>query len=205
MKKNKSTNEAKIVAAMDAVSKTLRVLTRFSAKYDKCMDEAAILGNNARAKELIRQKNRVSTLIKLLENFESYFELGAFTSSALSELGKLPAALAGCKGLLAESPDFTKLAKSITSIFGDIDEAEAELKKLNDMLSPSLESSKPSRLESVAEEEESDEFKAEYAAMIERIKHKVAPEAVAAPDATRATLTGDIDYEGIVSEENKRK
>ena len=137
-------------------------------------------------------------LVEQLKTLKSNIELGAYTAHAISELGKLPAAIAGCKGLLAESPDFTKLGKSITAIFKDINKSEDELAKLNEILDPEPVSSISSRLDGVAEDEVSDQFKTEYAAMIERVKGKVAPETVANPEATDAVSTGDIDYAGIV-------
>ncbi len=144
-------------------------------------------------------------LVEQLKTLKSNIELGAYTAHAISELGKLPAAIAGCKGLLAESPDFTKLGKSITAIFKDINKSEDELAKLNEILDPEPVSSISSRLDGVAEDEVSDQFKAEYAAMIERVKGKVAPETVANPEATDAVSTGDIDYAGIVAEKKKKK
>lgn len=199
----KQTNDEKIISALDALDKSVRNLQKFGAKYDAYIDEAAIRGDDARAKQLIKQKIRVYALIEQLKTLKSNIELGAYTAHAISELGKLPAAISGCKGLLAESPDFTKLGKSITAIFKDINKSEEELAKLNDILNPEPVSSISSRLDGVAEDEVSDQFKAEYAAMIERIKGKVAPEAVASPAA--ASSTGDIDYAGIVAEENKKK
>ena len=201
----KQTNDEKIIAALDALDKSVRNLQKFGAKYDAYIDEAAIRGDDARAKQLIKQKIRVYALVEQLKTLKSNIELGAYTAHAISELGKLPAAIAGCKGLLAESPDFTKLGKSITAIFKDISKSEQELAKLNDILNPEPVSSISSRLDGVAEDEVSDQFKAEYAAMIERIKGKVAPEAVSAPETAGVTATGDIDYAGIVAEENKKK
>ena len=203
--KKKQTNDEKIIAALDALDKSVRNLQNFGAKYDAYIDEAAIRGDDARAKQLIKQKIRVYALVEQLKTLKSNIELGAYTAHAISELGKLPAAIAGCKGLLAESPDFTKLGKSITAIFKDINKSEDELAKLNEILDPEPVSSISSRLDGVAEDEVSDQFKAEYAAMIERVKGKVAPETVANPEATDAVSTGDIDYAGIVAEENKKK
>ncbi len=203
--KKKQTNDEKIIAALDALDKSVRNLQKFGAKYDAYIDEAAIRGDDARAKQLIKQKIRVYALVEQLKTLKSNIELGAYTAHAISELGKLPAAIAGCKGLLAESPDFTKLGKSITAIFKDINKSEDELAKLNEILDPEPVSSISSRLDGVAEDEVSDQFKAEYAAMIERVKGKVAPETVANPEATDAVSTGDIDYAGIVAEENKKK
>ena len=201
----KQTNDEKIIAALDAIDKSVRNLQKFAAKYDAYIDEAAMRGDDARAKQLIKQKIRVYGLIEQLRTLKSNIELGAYTAHAISELGKLPAAIAGCKGLLAESPDFSKLGKSITSIFKDINKSEEELAKLNEILDPKPVDSISSRLDGVAEDEMSDQFKAEYAAMIERIKGKIAPEAVTKPEGTDVTATGDIDYAGIVAEENKKK
>lgn len=201
----KQTNDEKIIAAMDALDKSIRNLQKFGAKYDGYIDEAAIRGDDARATQLIKQKIRVYSLAEQLKTIKSNIELGAYTSQAISELGKLPAAIAGCKGLLAESPDFTKLSKSITSIFKDISKSESELAKLNEVLDSQPVDSISSRLDGASEIESSDQFKAEYAAMIERVKGKVTPETVAKPADVGISGTGDIDYAGIVAEENKKK
>lgn len=203
--RRKQTNDEKIIAAMDALDKSVRNLQKFSSKYDTYIDEAAIRGDDLRAKQLIKQKIRTNALAEQLKTLKSNIELGAYTSQAISELGKLPAAISGCKGLLAESPDFTKLGKSITSIFEDIGKSENELAKLNSILNPRPVQSIASRLDGIAEDETTDEFKAEYAAMIERVKGKVAPEAVVKADGRETAGTGDIDYAGIVAEENKKK
>ena len=201
----KQTNDEKIILALDAVDKSVRNLQKFGAKYDSYIDEAAIRGDDARAKQLIKQKIRVYSLAEQLKTLKSNIELGAYTAHAISDLGKLPAAISGCKGLLAESPDFDKLGKSISSIFKDIDKSETELAKLNEILDPAPVASISSRLDGVAEDEVSDQFKAEYAAMIERVKGKVSTEKVASADAISSNATGDVDYEGIIAEENKKK
>lgn len=201
----KQTNDEKIITALDAIDKSVNNLQKFAAKYDTYIDEAAMRGDDARAKQLIKQKIRVYGLIEQLKTLKSNIELGAYTSHAISELGKLPAAIAGCKGLLAESPDFSKLGKNITSIFKDISKSENELAKLNEILDPQPVDNISSRLDGVAEDEMSDQFKAEYAAMIERLKGKITPEAVTKPEGADVTATGDIDYAGIVAEENNKK
>ncbi len=203
--RKKQTNEQKIITALDSLDKAERNLQKFGARYDMYIDEAAIRGDDARAKQLIKQKIRVYGLAEQLKILKSNIELGAYTSQAISELGKLPAAISGCKGLLCESPNFAKLGKSITSIFKDINKSEDELAKLNDILNPKPANSFSSRLDDVAEDEVSDQFKAEYAAMIERVKGKVAPENVTNPSSADVSSTGDIDYAGIVAEENKKK
>lgn len=203
--KKKLTNDEKIIGAMDAVDKSVNNLSRYGAKYDEYIDEEAIRGNDVRAKQLISQKIRIYSLIDQLNTLKRNIELGAFTAHAISELGKLPTAISGCKGLLAESPDFTKLGKSITSIFKDIKVSETELAKLNEILNPEPINTISSRLDGVSEEETSDQFKAEYKAMLERIKPRIAPNAVTKPETDNLTSTGNIDYAGIVEEENKKK
>ncbi len=200
----KQTNDEKIITALNSIDKSVRNLDQFRTKYDIYIDEAAIREDDARAKQLIKQKIRVGALIEQLKMLKSNIELGAYTTQAISELGKLPAAISGCKGLLAESPDFSKLGKSITTVFKDISKSEAELAKLNEILEPKPVESISSRLDGTAEDEASDQFKAEYAAMILRLKGKM-PETIAKPDDIVDGITGDSDYAGIIAEENKKK
>ena len=201
----KQSNDEKIISAMDALDKGVRTLEKYGARYDEHIDAAALRGDDVRAKQLIKQKHKVYALAGQLGTLKGNIELGAFTAQAISQLGKIPEAIAGCKGLLAETPDFTKLGKSITSIFKDMDKSEAEIAKLNKILEPRPVETISSRLDgtNISEEENSDWFKAEYAAMMERVKSKVAPEAVARPVENPAT--GEIDYAGIIDEENKKK
>lgn len=205
----KLSNDEKIIAALDALSKSIRTLRKFGARYDEHMDRAALRNDNNRVKQLIKQKIGVYALAEQLETLKGNIELGACTSQVMSDLGTLPTALAGCKGLLAESPNFDKLGKSIQKIFKDMQKPASEISKLNDtldnVLAPKSENSLTSRLDGTSELEESDQFKTEYAAMMERIKSKVVPEAVEKPVVSAESITGDIDYAGIVDEENKKK
>lgn len=204
----KKTNDEKIIAAFDALDKSVRNLHKFGARYDEHIDRAAMRGDDKRAKQLIKQKIGVYALAEQLETLKGNIELGAYTAQVMSDLGTLPAAIAGCKGLLSESPNFDKLGNSIKKIFKEMQKPVDEIAKLNDILdgvlSPQPATSLASRLDGTSEAEESDQFKAEYAAMMERIKSKVAPETVTKPSATAETVTGDIDYAGIVDDENKK-
>lgn len=202
-KKTKQSDDSKIINAMDSVDKAVRILRKYGSSFDEYIDEAAIRGNDARAKQLIRQKIRVLDLVDQLTEVKSNITLGAYTSYALAELGKLPDAISACKGLLADSPDFDKLAKSLASIFSDISKSEQEIAKLNNALTTEPTGTIESIL-ATDEPEKSERFNAEYAAMIERIKGRVAPESVAKP-AADVDATGDIDYAGIVEDENKKR
>ena len=205
----KLSNDEKIIAAFDAIDKSVRNLQKFGARYDEHIDRAAMRGDDKRAKQLIKQKIGVYALAEQLQTLKGNLELGAYTSQVMSDLGTLPAAIAGCKGLLSESPNFDKLGKSIKRIFKDMQKPADEISKLNDILdgvlAPQSESSLTSRLDGTSETEESEQFQAEYAAMMERIKSKVAPETIANPVVSTEGVTGDIDYAGIVDEENKKK
>lgn len=203
-------NDEKIIATLDALDKSTRNLTKFGARYDEHIDRAALRGDDVTAKKLIKQKIGVYALADQLQTLKGNIELGAYTSQTMADLGTLPNAIAGCKGLLSESPNFDKLGKSIKRIFKDMQRPAEEISRLNDILdnalAPKEEPTLTSRLDGVSPAEETDQFKAEYAAMMERIKAKVAPEAVAKPATTTVdSATGDIDYAGIVDEENKKK
>lgn len=205
----KQSNDEKIIAALDALSKSVRDLHKFGARYDEYIDKAAMRGDDKRAKQLIKQKIGVYSLAEQLDTLRSNIELGAYTAHAVADMGKLPEAIAGCKGLLAESPNFKKVGDSIKKIFNDMQKPVAELTKLNeildDVLAPQPELSLTSRLDGVNEDETSEQFNAEYAAMMERIKAKVAPEAVAKPAYAAPEATGDINFDGIIAEENNKK
>lgn len=205
----KKDNDSKIIEALDALDDSMRKLRKFGAKYDEHIDNAALRGDDARAKQLIRQKIGVYSLADQLSTLKSNIELGAYTAKVMSDLGGLPAAITACKGLLAESPNFKKLGDSIKRIFKDMQKPEAEISKLNDILddvlSPSHSNTLTSRLDGENTAESSDQFKAEYAAMMERIKGKVATEPIAKPETSSNDATGDIDYANLIEEENKKK
>lgn len=202
----KLTNEEKIVNALDVIDKAVRKIQKFAAGYDKYIDEAALKGNDARAKQLIRQKVGVNNLADQLIMLKSNIQLGAYTAQVMSDLKALPAALEGCKGLLAESPNFEKVGGSIQRIFKDMQAPVSALEKLNatldDVLAPELASSNTSRLDPEPQEE-SDEFKAEYAAMLERIKGAVNTEPVAKP-ASAFDLTDPVDFVDLIKKENEK-
>ena len=205
----KKDNDEKIIAALDAIDSSVRKLQKFGAKYDDHIDRAALRGDDARAKQLIKQKIGVFSLADQLSTLKSNIELGAYTAQVMSVLGTLPAAISACKGLLSESPNFKKLGDSIKRIFKDMQKPETEISKLNgileNVLSPAPASTLTSRLDGTADTEMSDQFKAEYAAMLERIKVKVASEPIAKPAAAANDETGDIDYADLIEEENRKK
>ncbi len=207
--KKKLTNDEKIIAALDAIDRAKLNLLKFGARYDEHIDRAALRGDDKRAKKLIKQKIGVYNLAEQLETLKGNIELGAYTAGVAAELGTLPGAIAGCKGLLSESPDFAKVGKDIRKIFKDMERPVDEITKLNeildDVLSPKQDVSLLSRLESEDPSENTDQFNAEYQAMMERIKSKVASKTVAKPEAEAVSATGEIDFDGIIAEENKKK
>ena len=202
----KQSNEEKIIATLDAMDSVKGSLDRYANRCNDYIDEAAIRGDDAKAKELIKVKIHVLTLIRKVESIKSSIEFGAYTSKALSALATLPNAIAGCKGLLAETPDFTKLGKNLSSIFNDISKAEKGLANLSDSLNPKLVDNNTSRLDGVDEIETSDLFKAEYAAMIDRVGDKTKEAMVSVPKTdSNISATGVVDYDGIMGEEKGKK
>ena len=167
----KMNNDEKIIAAFDALDKSTRNLQKFGARYDEHIDRAAMRGDDKRAKQLIKQKIGVYALAEQLQTLKGNMELGAYTAQVMSDLGTLPVAIAGCKGLLSESPNFDKLGKSIERIFKDMQRPADEISKLNNILdsvlTPQAENTLASRLDGTFEAEESDQFKTEYAALID--------------------------------------
>lgn len=212
--KKKQTNDQKIVAAMDAIDKSTRNLQRFGERYNEYIDQAVIRGDDKRAKQLIKQKIGVFALADQLTTLKSNIELGAYTAQVAADMGKLPDAIAGCKGLLAESPNFSKLGSSIKKIFKDMEKPAEEIGKLNDILdsvlSPSAEPTLTSRLDGVPEDETTDAFKREWEAMMVRVgmktnSGKIEPAVAPAEKAAIDPLTGDVDYAGIMADENKKQ
>lgn len=205
----KLTNDDKIINAFDALDKSVKNLNKFGEKYNEHIDRAAIRGDDARAKQLIRQKVGVYELADQLTTLKGNIELGVYTSKVIADLGALPDAISACRGLLSESPNFKKLGSDIERIFRDMKRPVGEINRLNeildDALAPAPSNSLTSRLDGADSFENSDAYKAEYAAMLERIKGKVAGEAVAKPSAIGNDATEDIDYAGLIDEENKKK
>lgn len=208
MAKNTKKNEEKIIAAMDALDSSSAKMRKLADRYLDYIDEAALRGDDARAKMLIRSRLNILNLGKKLESFKLYLESSAITAKVVSDLGALPAALDGCKGLLAESPDFKKLGKSMAKIAKELNAPAEELDRLNAIFEGSLvsgtASTLESRLDAAAAEENDEAFAAEYAAMMERVKRKVAPDSVVEA-ADVAADTGNIDIAGIIDDENKKK
>ncbi|MGN0796852.1 MAG: hypothetical protein ACI4M5_01445 [Christensenellales bacterium] len=205
--KRKQTNDEKIIEALDALDKSMRELRNFGAKFDSYIDDAFIRKDENRAKQLIRQKHSVFALADKLDQTKNNIALGAHTAKVVANLGKLPDAIAGCKGLLKQAPDFKKVGVDSKKIFGDINKTLGELDKLNESLSIATDPKPESRLDDYvggdSELENLDWFKAERAAAEERIKNRIASERVSKA-APSDNLTGDIDYAGIIDEENRK-
>lgn len=210
MAKNKQTNEEKIISVMNAMDKSVKILKKHGTKYDAVIDQAALRGDDKMAKALIRRKIGVYKLAEQLEFFKATIELGAVNSAVAASLGTLPEALAGCKGLLSASPDFKRVGKDIEKIFSDMLRPMNEIQKLNDTLDaimfPTGNIAIGSDLDPVSNEAEDERFKAEYDAMIDRLRPRVEGSSVAAPAVTaESDDTGNFDIDELISGANTRK
>lgn len=206
--KKKQTDEAKIVVALDTLDAQVRSLNKFGASFDEHIDNAALRNDKVRVSQLIRQKHGIYEAARKLEALKQNLMLGAQNAQVAVGLSTLDGALAGCKGLLAETPNFDKLNKNITKVFKDIQNTSNAIDELNStldkVLTPQDSDTLASRLNGTSSLEESDWYKAEYAAMLERIKGKVTPNPVAKPMSDISDLTGDFDIAGIIAEEQKK-
>lgn len=200
--KNRQKNEEKVIAALDALDSAVGTLQKYAETHDGYIDEAALHRNDARAKQLIHQKISVCNLVEQIKLIKSHIEMGAYTASALSKLSMLPDALASCKGMFRQSPNLQKLGNDINAIYQELNETENAMSKLNESLMPKPKRTLAIRLDGVdSEEEESEQFKAEYAAMLERLKGKVGTKTIATPDSANSDErvgTGMLDFAGII-------
>ena len=75
---------------------------------------------------------------------------------------------------------------------------------LDSVLMPETEHTYASIIEGADPIEESEQFKAEYEAMMIRIGKKVSGEPVAKPETGVVGATGNLDFDGLMAEENKK-
>ena len=207
--KKKLTNEEKVVLALDTLDKQMKDLRKFGASFDDFIDEAGLHNNKQRVTQLIKQKIGVYAAADRLSILKSNLMLGASSAQLAVGLSTLDAAIAGCKGLLAQTPNFEKLNKNVEKVFKDIQGTSDAVDSLNSVLdqalTPQASSTIASRLDGNYGAEDSEQFKAEYAAMMERIKSQVAGDTVTKPQSATNDSTGDfIDIAGIISDENKK-
>lgn len=201
MKKRKLSNEENVAQAMVGIDRANRILVRNCQNYNGFIDEAVSKGDDVRARKLIGQKLRIKHLSEQLMTLKSHLMLGVLTVQTMSTLNTLPGLLSGCKGMLAESPDFSKLGKDIKRIFDDIDKTEHGIESLNNVMDPPAANTWSDILGETSLDEQSDDFKAEYQAAIDRAKPVIAAQSVAKPVAYD---TGDINCAGIMNDENSK-
>ncbi len=201
MKSKKEKQEEKMFEVFNSLDKSVILMERHASRYDKFIDEAAIKGNDARAKQLIFEKISAINLADMFRTLKSNIQLGALNAKAISSLAGLPSVIEGCKGLLAESPNFSKLGKSIEAVFKDINATGNELNKLNSLVAQTFQP-KPEGMYEPNVEENSAQFKAEYEAMLLRIQPSVTKTPVSKPTTDVTAPTGEVDFSSIMKEEN---
>jgi hypothetical protein len=187
----KWSKDEKIIEAMETLDMFIRNLDAFRNKYDDYIDEAVLCGDDARARQLIKQKIRVSVLIRQFKTFRSDIMLGACTMKAESKLYKLSAIIAEYKGRLTETLN-SELEKSNVSFYVCIEKLEAEIEKFNKEFAVIPIGSIPNRLNEIPE----DEIQAELRDHI--------PGRMPVQRSKEIDITDNIDYKGIVDEENKK-
>lgn len=201
MKKKVDKTEA-IVNVLDALDKVTRKLQKCADQYDRYMLEAAMMQDDVHAKQFIREKISINKWISALKRLGIAIRAQAAKALAINGLADLPSAINACLGILSESPNFDKLEKSIRKIAEELNKSGEGLQKIDEALNPTPQKRMSSILEDSNEEEETEEFKAEYAALMEKVKSQINAEKVVNANPADS-LTGDIDYEGIVKKENE--
>ena len=216
MKKNKKAKkEEQVIYALDQIDKAAKTLNAMADNYNGLIDEAGLRNDAKRVETLISQKIGVVRLANMFTVLKQNIIASYQTSKSLATLSGLPELINNCRGLLNQAPDFNKLAKSIKGVLEDIQGPTEQLQEFNDIvdsvLIPESESSFKNGIDDLLPKEQtehSEEFKAEYEAMLLRIKPKVqSNKVVKADDLPDEELNtgGLVDYEGIISEENKKK
>ncbi len=185
---------------------TIRKLDAHAEQMKDSIDSAAIRNDIERVKVLISQRVAICQVSNFLRETKENLMLGVHTAQALASLKNLPGAVSACKGLLSEMPDIEGLKKMSKKVFSDMQKATSVFQPLNDALSEAVTPKAVySSLLDGSDITESEQYKAEYEAMLERVKSKVAPDPIAKAAESKASNTGEIDYAGLIDEENKKK
>lgn len=200
----KKLRDQQIIAGMTSIDMAVRHMQSHAQQYNNWIDKAALSGNDARARSLLARKIRVNKFIKRLEDVKVAVEEGVFTTTAIAKLSDLPGAISACVNIRQEVPDFKKMGDNIKNLFAGLNEAENEIKKLTEILSvepinnvdidpdlAGIPQYNPNPIESTPE------FKAEYEAMLDRIKPYVGSSKV-----PQNNDTGNIDIDGLVNDIN---
>ena len=193
---------------MNAIDRAVRIMTEYAAKFDGWIDRAALGGDDANAKRLIYRKIKVNAFINQLQNLKNTVEEGVVSSQAIGQLNGLADAIGACVNMSNSNPNFKKIGKDINKLFSGIEDAQDQISKLTEALTPDLEEDieLDPRLATPQKPkfsfEESPEFKTEYAKMLERI----APNVGSTPDIADKVAdapTGNLDIDGLIKKINE--
>ncbi len=203
-------NENNIRQTANQIEKVIRGLENYAASYDAAIDAAAMRNKMGQVKKLIRNKLAVVDLADYLKEVKESILFGAMTANAMSALSSLPKAIESCRDMISTVPQMGDLAKSIEKVFKDVQGVASTLPDLSEKISNAAApwGTTGSRLDEDSDFEQNERCKAELAAAMERVKLGIAAgsDPIAKPvNPVNADDTGDIDYQKLIDDINKKK
>jgi hypothetical protein len=128
-------NEKKIATTIVEIRSQREDLEDLVKEYDDAAYEAAKLGQDAYANELIESSCDLSEFTDDLKYLELQIKNTAVTARVLGNLGKLPAALAACRKVFAKAPNFRSLGKEMNDFRDTLKKARGQVSDLRANLS----------------------------------------------------------------------
>lgn len=199
--KKKQTDMQKIAEGIAKIEGSRKEIEGLVTLYDGWIDEAATLGRDEHSDLLIEEKVDLINFVADLKFLELQMRNGAVTANAFSKLGQIPVAIASCKALLKEGPDFNKLTESISNFHVGLRQAKTSLASLKNSLAGNKFET-DNRV--VVPRAESSLVKAEKAARELRLMSKKSSQDVAMPKNV-AEKVDILDIDAIIDDVNKRK
>ena len=204
------TDQEIIATAIADLRNQCNILERTSESYIGLAAEAARLGDDEYATELIECAAEFDAFISKLKVLELRIKTHGLTVGALSNLGLLPNAIGACVRLSKSLPDFKKMGKDMSDLRSVLGTARKSL----DDFCQSFKTNKPNDIyiemfgEPLKKEDDA-EFKKRVADKRKAVEHILAMDSSAAPAPTDATVTAtDMakidDIAAMIDSENNK-
>ncbi len=185
----------KVAEGLAYIKEAREGLEDLEAQYNEWIDEAAELGQDEYSDQLIEDKLEVSDFVSDLKFMEAQISSSAARAIAIGNLGKLPAAIRACNGLLRKGPNFVKLGKDMAAFQKSLAKAKGSLSDVRKQFV------KKDRT-IIAKKRDSEAVAAEKQARAARLAARVAKgDAVAAKPNDAIDV---LDIGAIIEEENKK-
>lgn len=199
MKKDSLQKTAEGIVLLQEARREIEILAK---SYDKMVDEAAQLGEDAYSDQLLVDQLELYDFISDLKFLELQIKTTALTSKAFNSLYKLPAAVRECRGLLSKGPNLSKMGKSLAKFKNDLQNGRKSLKDLRkEIMHGSVTADE--RILGVAKAEEDPRLKAAKEAREIRLSQAQGGSAVTSPSDIEIDV--DIDSIDSILDREKKK